>query len=171
QKRMIHVDACPDNLARNYKAEVCVAADSGAFLSRLLEHADVLRRPPDGKLVGWVATQKREDHNRHCKSTSKCGVDPMLLFLALRKCLSPDALVYVDVTQSEHWAAEAFPVLHPRTYFNPTNNQAMGWSIAASIGGQRAYPSRQTVAVLGDGCFLMAAVEISTAARACLPVK
>jgi acetolactate synthase-1/2/3 large subunit len=77
----------------------------------------------------------------------------------------------VDVTQAEHWAAEGFTVCQPRTYFNPTNNQAMGWSIPAALGAQRAFPGRQTVAVIGDGCFLMSAMEISTAARECLPVK
>ena len=32
-------------------------------------------------------------------------------------------------------------------------------------------PDRQVVCVTGDGCFLMSAIEMSTAARACLPVK
>jgi acetolactate synthase-1/2/3 large subunit len=79
--------------------------------------------------------------------------------------------VFVDVTMAEHWAAEAFTVCQPRTYFNPTDNQAMGWSIPAAIGAQRVHPGRQTVTVTGDGCFLMTAVEISTAAREGLPVK
>jgi acetolactate synthase-1/2/3 large subunit len=47
----------------------------------------------------------------------------------------------------------------------------MGWSIPASLGAQRAFPSRQVVTVTGDGCFLMSAMEISTAAREGLPVK
>jgi len=49
--------------------------------------------------------------------------------LALRKCLPDDGMVFVDVTVTEHMAAEAFKVVRPRTYFNPTDNQAMGWSI------------------------------------------
>ena len=32
--------------------------------------------------------------------------------------------VFVDVTVSEHLAAEAFTVCQPRTYFNPADNQA-----------------------------------------------
>jgi acetolactate synthase-1/2/3 large subunit len=47
----------------------------------------------------------------------------------------------------------------------------MGWSIAASLGAQRACPGRVVATLTGDGCFLMSAMEISTAARACLPVK
>jgi acetolactate synthase-1/2/3 large subunit len=47
----------------------------------------------------------------------------------------------------------------------------MGWSIPAALGAQRVHPGRQVVTLTGDGCFLMTAMEISTAARACLPVK
>jgi acetolactate synthase-1/2/3 large subunit len=95
----------------------------------------------------------------------------MAFILALRRATATDALVFVDVTMTEHWAAEAFTVCQPRTYFNPADNQAMGWSIPASIGAQRVHPCRQVVTVTGDGCFLMSAMEISTAAREGLPVK
>ncbi len=47
----------------------------------------------------------------------------------------------------------------------------MGWSIPAALGAQRVHPGRQVVTLTGDGCFLMTAMEISTAARECLPVK
>jgi acetolactate synthase-1/2/3 large subunit len=89
----------------------------------------------------------------------------------MRKAACSNALVYVDVTASEHWAAEAFTVRQPRTYFNPTDNQAMGWSIPAAMGAQRVEAGRQVIAVAGDGCFLMTGMEISTAAREGLPVK
>jgi acetolactate synthase-1/2/3 large subunit len=47
----------------------------------------------------------------------------------------------------------------------------MGWSIPAALGAQRVFPGRQVLTLTGDGCFLMSAMEISTAARAHLPVK
>jgi acetolactate synthase-1/2/3 large subunit len=95
----------------------------------------------------------------------------MAFLLALRRLASPDTLVFVDVTLAEHWAAEVFQTVQPRTYFNPTNNQSMGWSIPAALGAQRVHPGRLTVTVTGDGCLLMSAMELSTAAREGLPVK
>jgi acetolactate synthase-1/2/3 large subunit len=102
---------------------------------------------------------------------SECGVHPMPLIRALRCALPDDGLLFVDVTISEHLAAEGFRVCLPRTYFNPTDNQAMGWSIPAALGAQRALPRRTVATITGDGCLLMTAMELSTAARACLPVK
>src|SRR5436309_2110122 len=69
------------------------------------------------------------------------------------------------------WASEAIAVQGPRRYFTPANNQSMGWAIPAAIGAQRVRPDRMVVSITGDGCFLMSAMELSTAARACLPVK
>src|SRR5207249_3257074 len=78
---------------------------------------------------------------------------------------------FVDVTLSQYLATEAFTTTEPRTFFNPTNNQAMGWSIPAAIGAQRVHSGRQVLTLTCDGCFLMSAMEISTAARERLPVK
>jgi acetolactate synthase-1/2/3 large subunit len=168
---LIHVDANADNLGKVMKTTVCVHADAGVFLSGVLAQGDRLRRPKDCKLPARVAALRHDELKKHEESCAKCGVDPMLAVLALRRCTHSDALFFVDVALAEHYAAEAFAAVQPRTYFNPTNNQAMGWSIPAAIGAQRVFPGRQTVTLTGDGCFLMTAMEISTAAREGLPVK
>jgi acetolactate synthase-1/2/3 large subunit len=170
-RRLIHVDANPDNLGRILKPDVCVAADAGLFLDCVLANADRVRRPPSAALRGRIHKLKCAEAREHTRTYAECAADPMALVLALRRQLPEDGLVYVDVSLSEHLAAEAFTVWRPRTYFNPTDNQSMGWSIPAAIGGQRAFPGRPVVSLTGDGCFLMTAMEISTAARAGLPVK
>jgi acetolactate synthase-1/2/3 large subunit len=167
----IHVDANACNLGRIVKSEVCVHADAGMFLSKLLEYAPQLCRPADAALVTRIRQWKGVDARENARCYARCGVDPMAFVLALRRATCHDALVFVDVSASEHWAAEAFTVSLPRTYFNPTDNQAMGWSIPAALGAQRVHLGRQTITITGDGCFLMTAMEISTAAREGLPVK
>jgi acetolactate synthase-1/2/3 large subunit len=165
------VDANPNNLGRVMKTEACVHADAGVFLTHLLGHEAEVARPANRRLVEKIKDWKCDDARAHARAYARCGVDPMHFLLALRKATSPDALVFVDVTCAEHWAAEAFCVRQARTYFNPTDNQSMGWSVPAAIGAQRVQPGRQVVAVTGDGCFLMSMVETSTAAREGLPVK
>jgi acetolactate synthase-1/2/3 large subunit len=170
-RHVIHVDANPNNLGRILRTEVCVHADAGLFMQALQDQADVLRRAPDDKLVARIRTLKAEEAAKNAHVYARCGADPMAFLFALRHCTNTHALVFVDVTLTEHWAAEVFQTWLPRTYFNPTNNQAMGWSIPAAIGAQRVHPCRQAVTVTGDGCLLMSAMEMSTAAREGLPVK
>ncbi len=168
---LIHVDANENNLGKVMKTTLCVHADAGVFLAGLADKADCLRRPKDCKLPARIAGLRRDEFKKCQVSYAKCGVDPMLVVLALRRCTKTDALFFVDVALAEHYAAEALTAVQARTYFNPTNNQAMGWSIPAAIGAQRVFPGRQAITLTGDGCFLMTAMEISTAAREGLPVK
>jgi acetolactate synthase-1/2/3 large subunit len=171
-RRVIHVDSCAANLGRILRTDVAVHADARLFLGRLLTHADRLRRAPCRPLVDRIAQLKAatRPHYRRLPQPPH-GVDPLALILALRCYLPTDALLFTDVTVSEHLAAEFFTVTQPRTYFNPVDNQAMGWSIPAAIGAQRVHPGRMVAALVGDGCALMSALELSTAAREHLPVK
>ncbi|MFN4261182.1 MAG: thiamine pyrophosphate-binding protein [Gemmataceae bacterium] len=171
KKRVIQVDINPCNLGKIVPVEVCVNADAGLFMRHLLENADCVRRPPQPKLIADIHSSRQADFRRHREIHARCGVDPMSFILMLRCLTCKDALVFVDVTVSEHLSAEAFQVYCPRTYFNPTDNQAMGWSIPAALGAQKVNPCKQVVTITGDGCMLMSGMELSTAARECLPVK
>ncbi|HJZ90231.1 MAG TPA: thiamine pyrophosphate-binding protein [Gemmataceae bacterium] len=170
-KHVIHVDANPHNLGKVLETDVCVHADAGLFINKCLEFASALKRVCDQKLIDRIEKAKEDDARRLGKVEALCGADPVQFILALRHCLPEDGLVFVDVTVTEHLAAEAFTVLKPRTYFNPTDNQAMGWSIPAALGAQKVLPDKTVVTITGDGCFLMTGMEISTAGRANLPVK
>ena len=170
-EHVIHVDANPNNLGRNLPTSVCVPADARLFLNRLQADAAAIRRPPAPEL--WKTIKHDRDLERCDNATPRitAGVDPMVFLVNLRRQLGPDELIFVDVTASTHWASEAMEVPGPRRYFTPANNQSMGWAIPAAIGAQKVRPDRRVVAITGDGCFLMSALETSTAARAGLPVR
>ncbi len=168
---LIHVDINPKNLGRNVPAHVCVQADARAFLDRLVADGESIRRPPCPRL--WQDIRKWRQVDR-CEALSvrvEPCVDPMFLLAQLRDVIGPEELVFVDVTASTHWASEAIEAQGPRRYFTPADNQSMGWAIPAAIGAQRVRPDRVIACVTGDGCFLMSAIEMSTAARSGLPVK
>jgi acetolactate synthase-1/2/3 large subunit len=169
--RVLHVDANPANLGKNVPACVKLCADSGLFFDRLLADAATVQRPACPPL--WRKIRQLRDSDREENAIPKitCGVDPMFFLTQLRCALGPEELIFVDVTASTHWASEAIELQGPRRYFTPSNNQAMGWAIPAAIAAQRVRPDRQVVSVTGDGCFLMSAIELSTAVRSGLPVK
>jgi acetolactate synthase-1/2/3 large subunit len=169
-RHLIHVDVNPESLGRIMRTDVCINEDAGYFLDRLIQTPQ-LARSCNQRLHDFIRTHKEADFRRYNEVCNRCGCDPMAFILALRRCTCPDAMVFVDATVAQFWAAEAFTVTSPRTWFIPTNNQAMGWSVGAACGAQRVHPGRQTVTITGDGCFLMSAPEISTAAREGLPVK
>jgi acetolactate synthase-1/2/3 large subunit len=168
---LIHVDANPYNLGRNVPACVTLCSDSRLFFERLLADQAAVRRPECADVKRKIAKSRKDDRAEAASVKISPCVDPMFLLSRFRCALGPDPLFFVDVTAATHWASEAIELHGPRRYFTPADNQSMGWAIPASIGAQRVRPESQVVCVTGDGCFLMAAIEMSTAARACLPVK
>jgi acetolactate synthase-1/2/3 large subunit len=171
-RHVVHVDANANNLGKVVPADVCVHADAGLFLSKLLACGDRLRRPANGHLVARIKKLKRDaDKAADAVPSTKSGIDPLHLIRTLRRHLPDDARLFTDVSVSEHLAAEHFRVTKPRTYFNPVDNQSMGWSVPAAIGAQRACPNASVATLTGDGCLMMSLVELSTAVRECLPVK
>ncbi|MFC1475744.1 thiamine pyrophosphate-dependent enzyme, partial [Candidatus Zixiibacteriota bacterium] len=63
-----------------------------------------------------------------------------------------------------------FEVRTPRGMISPTDYQSMGFGIPAAIGAKLAAPERPVVAVVGDGGFAMAAMELTTAVREKIPL-
>ena len=170
-KTLIHVDANPSNLGRNMPTCVPVHSDSRVFLNRLMADAGAVRRAPDPALWATIKDRRERDRADSAQAQITSAVDPKTFLYYLRRALRCDALMFVDVTASTHWASEVMEVNAPRLYFTPANNQSMGWSVPASIGAQRLDPSRQVACVVGDGSFLMSGLEASTASRSALPVK
>jgi acetolactate synthase-1/2/3 large subunit len=168
---LIHVDINKDNLGRVMPTDVCVHADAGRFLDRLLQEDEKLHRQADSRLLERIVVLKEKRAAQHQRLYARDGVDPVALFLALDRLRDPDGLLFVDVTLCEMWAFEVFTARRPRTFFNPSNNQSMGWSIPAGLGGQRASPGGQVCTITGDGAFLVSGLELSTAVREKLPVK
>ena len=168
---VIHVDANPANLGRNVKACATVQADSQVFFNRLIADGAAIQRPSSPHLVKKISAYRELDLAENRRVRIDGAVDPMIFFTQLRAALGPEELIFVDVTASTHWASEALLTYGPRRYFTPADNQSMGWAIPAAIGAQRVRPDRVVVSISGDGCFLMSAIEMSTAARAGLPVK
>lgn len=168
---LIHVDANPANLGKNVPTHLKVCADSRVFFERLLADSASIQRAPAPALVQKI--EKLRNYDRCVARTAKIdeAVDPMFVLSQLRGVMGPDELILVDVTASVHWASEAVEAEGPRRYFTPTNNQSMGWAIPAAIGAQRVRMDRRVACVTGDGCFLMSAMELSTASRVGLPVK
>ena len=171
QHTIVHVDANPRNLGRNVHTCVKLCADSRVFFERLVADAAQVRRAPDARQCRHIQAGRAADANAVNSIQTAEKVDPMFFLGRLRCATGPDDLFFIDVTASTHWAAESIKVEAPRRYFAPANNQSMGWAIPAAIGGQRVCLDRRVVSISGDGCFLMSAIEMSTAARAGLPVK
>jgi acetolactate synthase-1/2/3 large subunit len=86
------------------------------------------------------------------------------VFLELRRQLPDDAIVTNGAGNYAAWLHRFFESREYRTQLAPQSG-AMGYGVPAAIAAALVRPDRCVVAVSGDGCFLMAAQDLVTAAR------
>jgi acetolactate synthase-1/2/3 large subunit len=165
-KALIHADINPNVFGRNYPAAVAIESDATLFalaLRAALEQGGA--RPRDaGRLKATIAEEKRAFRESWRGEVNEDKVGPGVFFAELEQRLERDAYVVVDDGNHTFLAAEQLPIYEPKHFISPTDFNCMGYAVPAAIGTKLAHPDQQVVAIVGDGGFMMTALEILTAA-------
>ncbi len=98
------------------------------------------------------------------------GFQPWEALDVMRALFPRDGILACDVGAHTHLVATQWRVTVPGTLLVSNGWSSMGYAIPAALAAKLAYPERPVAAVMGDGCFLMMAGEMATAARLGLPI-
>ena len=98
------------------------------------------------------------------------GFQPWEALDLMRELFPRDGILCCDVGAHTHLVATQWRVTVPETLLVSNGWSSMGYAIPAALAAKLAYPERPVAAVMGDGCFLMMAGEMATAARLGLPI-
>ena len=149
-KTLIQIDIQPDQVGRNYPVALGIIGDARSALAAIL--AGIPQRHAE-----WNETWRRAREATQLK--------PEWIIDALRSEVPDSSIVFADASEMGLRMHTDFPAYGPRTFFYPSNYATLGWGFAASIGGAVGRPECWTICVCGDGGFMMAAQELSTAVR------
>jgi acetolactate synthase-1/2/3 large subunit len=163
---LIHVTRDARAVGRAYTPTLPVVGDAAAFLEALLPQ--LAQRGPNEALEAFKRETPRYDDAALADGPGK--VSPRRVLEALRACLGEQDMLFVDTGNAAPWSMRYFPVRRRGTYFASMHLAAMGWGVAAAVGAQLARPQDRVVALVGDGCFQMAGMEVATAVQYGLPV-
>src|SRR5207247_183784 len=100
-----------------------------------------------------------DDRERHPH-----GVDPAHVVTTLQRELAQDALLTSDAGNFGLWLARGFRFGRQNGFLGLTSG-AMGYGLPAAIAASLCEPTRQIVALCGDGGFAMTMNELETAVR------
>lgn len=170
--KLIRVDASPEVVAGNYPAVMAFVADG----AKLLEQLDAALCASGVDISGWtsaelgavrarLAEQKRIIATEDPRIGGVFGCHVEQFFRELQDVLPDDTRLVTDSGFHQFLARTYFTVQAPRGLLAPIDFQSMGFGLPAAIGAKIASPSSETVAVIGDGGFLMSGMEILTAIR------
>jgi acetolactate synthase-1/2/3 large subunit len=161
---LIHVDIDPQVFSANYPAKLAVAGDAKPAMGALL--AELTRRN-SGVAERAVRQQIARDKQAYVEEwlahDSRDRVNPQRFFQELRLQMPDDCVTVLDDGNHTFLTAELFPIHRGGKVLTPTDFNAMGYAVPAAIGARLAQPDKEVFAIVGDGCFAMTCMEISTA--------
>jgi pyruvate oxidase len=122
----------------------------------------------------WLEDIQNEKKNRDkfFEVDANCNdipIHPARLMAAINRALSSDAVVCLGIGSFTHWFDRGFQAKQ-HTLLLSGRWRSMGAAFPKAIGAKIAVPSRQVVAVVGDGDLLMSMGELSTVANYNLPI-
>ena len=164
-KNLIHIDINSAVFNVNYQADVTICSDATLAVDKLLTALAIndYQERDSTKLQQKIAADKRAFEREWQAHDSKGRVNPKLFFNGLNGCLTPQDYLVVDDGNHTFLAAELMPVVTPRHFISPTDFNCMGYAAPAAIATKLAHPDNLVAAVIGDGAFLMTAMELATA--------
>ena len=170
--RLMHIDADPAEIGRNYQTELGVVADAKLALAALAAAAQGQSHRSRGRLRAEIAAGRRTFASNwdHHWSSDQFPMRPERILGELRRAVPEDGFIVTDVGWNKNGVAQQFPINVPGTFVTPSGLATMGFGPAAVLGVKMAHPNRAAVSLVGDGGFSTNPSVIATAMEAELPV-
>ncbi|GAB3616720.1 thiamine pyrophosphate-binding protein [Okibacterium endophyticum] len=157
--------APPPPVRRTVQGDARAAAKRLRAATSVADHAPSARATHVAELVrGYRRSDEIPPHD------GRDGVDPRRLLVDLDAILPSKRTVALDSGHFMAFAAMYVNVAVAGRYLFGQGFQSVGLGLPRAIGAASADPSTITVAIVGDGGFLMAAQELDTASRLKLPL-
>ena len=164
-KVLIHIDVDPAEIGKNAGPTIPLVGDAKHIFEDLnnqeltCEHEEWLHAL--GIYRNEMDKKRNPDPNY---------VDPRLLIGCLSDMMPKNGVYVADVGQNQIWSC-SYHIVREGKFFTSGGMGTMGYSIPAAMGAKVADPSRQVIAVCGDGSFQMSMMELATIKQHRIPVK
>ena len=164
-KILVHIDVDPVEIGKNAYPTIPLVGDAKHIFNELLgmemecEHEE------------WLKTLEEYRNTMERKRTPNPDyVDPAGFITMLSEKMHDRGVYVADVGQNQIWSC-GYHIVKDGRFFTSGGMGTMGYSIPAAMGAKIADPSRQVVAVCGDGSFQMSMMELATMKQFNVPVK
>ena len=162
---VIHIDIDPAEIGKNMKTNIPIVGDIKNVMSAMLR--DVEYTTPQE----WLDSVEKWKKDFALPYKRFDGyVEPKSFLEKLSGMMRSKAILIADVGQNQIWCANSYKMSDGR-FFTSGGMGTMGYSVPAAIGAKFARPTRDVVAVCGDGSFQMMFNELATIVQNGLNVK
>lgn len=169
--KVIHVDIDPAELNKNVVVDIPIVADAQEALIELT------KRVKKTKHSSWIQEFKKLDKMeldkvKKSEMYPKAGMITMAETINLLSVKTKgEAVIVADVGQHQMMAARYSKFAKSDSFITSGGLGTMGFALPAALGAKVAAPTRQVVAIIGDGSFQMNIQELATLFQEQIPVK
>lgn len=164
--KIIHIDIDPAEIGKNVKTTVPIVGDMKNVIEKLIEEIGDYHIPHE-----WGETYSDWKENLYRTPPVTEGfVEPRSLVAKLSFMMKSKGILVADVGQNQIWCANNFRIREGR-FLTTGGMGTMGYSVPAAIGAKLARPTRDVVAVCGDGSFQMNLTELGTIMQNNIDIK
>ncbi len=168
-KVMVHIDVDPAEIGKNVGPTIPLVGDIKHIFADFLDVDDHADDHSD-----WlnILNKYKEDMEsmREPDYALEAYAEPRDFIRRLSLAMKDDAVYVADVGQNQIWSC-AYHIVKNGRFLTSGGMGTMGYSIPAAIGAKMADPSKQVVAVIGDGAFQMSMMELATMRQYGVAVK
>lgn len=176
ETKLVHVHIDPEELGRNFPPTVGVLGSPAEVLGQLIdrlrqEETGAAERESRARWVGQIA-EWRETWAAHVapnRLSDASPIRPERVLAELRGALPDDGILLSDVGVHHNWIVQEWEARQPRTLLQSWGFASMGFGLGGVIGSHLAAPDKKSVAVVGDGGFLMLPSVVATAVEYDVP--
>lgn len=162
--KIIHIDIDPAEIGKNIKVDIPIVGDARQILKEIIKHI----KPMDHEK--WIAELNSQRKDKENDVSSDGYIDPKRFISMLSAKMPEKSVCVADVGQNQIWTSNYFKTKNGR-FFTSGGMGTMGYSVPAAVGAKLADPSRNVIAICGDGSFQMQMMELATICQDCIPVK
>jgi acetolactate synthase-1/2/3 large subunit len=164
---LIRIDIDPEQINRNFPADVGIVSDAGlaieALLAQLSRRAGASGQSAGAKLTAEVRARLEQGWPAAWRGQQRT--------LETLQDALPDAIVVGDSTQPVYSGNHLYEPRAPHSWFNSaTGYGTLGYGLPAAVGAKLAAPARPVVALIGDGGLQFTLPELASAVEAGTPI-
>jgi acetolactate synthase-1/2/3 large subunit len=164
RRQLVHIDAVPVDIDKDYCPQVELTGDIAATLRGLTILIDRKRASLDAPLLREIGRDRLQFAER-AAAMNGVPIHPMRLVHELQRLLRDDMTLCLDIGSFHIWLARHLYSFRARQVLITNGQQTLGvglpWAIAACL----VRPSEKVISISGDGGFLYSAGELETAVR------
>lgn len=174
RQTIVQIDVEPRNLAWTYPVQHPLLGDARTVLGQLIRHFD--GRSPDAQTRAARAASVADAKSKigyFDSEQSRSAETPLLpqrIISDLNAVLADDAIVCCDAGENRIFMTHYYQTKDVDSFVQSAGVGGMGYAIPAALGAKLVHPTRQVVAVTGDGGFAMTMNGLMTAIEENIPI-